>query len=77
MKKTLLMAFLTVAITVNAQSYEQSHSNWDIDTIPTLQQVLDYGVEFNQRGDSVYSFEIKDTELKLVGTINRISNKQD
>jgi hypothetical protein len=77
MKKTLLKVFLTVAITVNAQSYEQSHRNWDIDTIPTLQQVLDYGVEFNQRGDSVYSIEIKDTELKLVGTINRISNKQD
>lgn len=71
------MVFLTVAITVNAQSNEQSHRNWDIDTIPTLQQVLDYGVELKQSGDSVYSFEIKDTKLKIGGTINRINNRID
>lgn len=65
MNKTLLMVFLTVAITVNAQSYEQSHRNWDIDTIPTLQKVLDYGVELKQSGDSVYSFDIKDRDESL------------
>lgn len=59
MKKILFITFLIAVTTVNAQSYGQSR-NWDNDTLRTLQQVTDYGVELKQTGDSVYSFDIKD-----------------
>lgn len=64
MKKLFFVLFVAIATTINAQSYEQTH-NWDRGTLRTLEQVLDYGIELNQTGDSVYSFDIKDPDQSL------------